>query len=140
METQIITEESSLILPGEVWSEIHQDIILDASGLIKKAINVDAVVASLDNILRTSPAERVMLPNFGAGLSNLLFEPVSESTATEITSKIKEAINVWDDRILINSVDFSAIPDRNFVSFSMSFSIVGYNKVFEYSMEAPVGG
>ena len=93
MESNILTEDTSLIDPGEVWSELHHGIILDSLGGVKKVINEQAVVASIDNILRTSPMERVMLPNFGAGIEDILFERISQSTASEIASKVRENIN-----------------------------------------------
>ncbi len=140
METQILTEKTSLIQPGEVWSELHQEIILDSRGTIKKVLNEQAVVASIDNILRTSPMERVMLPNFGAGLDDLLFDPISQSVATELSSRIKESINKWDDRIIVNSIDFDISPDRNLMGIRMSFSIANYADMFEYEATITTGG
>jgi phage baseplate assembly protein W len=137
MENLILTEETSLINPGEVWSELHQEIILDSLGGVKKVENEQAVVASIDNILRTSRAERVMLPTFGAGIEDVLFDHVSQATATEISSRIRDNINTWDDRIIINSIDFDLQPDKNFMGIIMSFSIAGYSNVFQF--QATIG-
>jgi hypothetical protein len=139
MENQILTEATSLIDPGEVWSELHQDLILDSKGQVKKVLNEQAVVASLDNILRTSPMERVMLPNFGAGLDDLLFENVSQSLATELAGRIKDSITKWDDRVIINSIDFNLDPNSNFLGVSMSFSIVNYADILEYETTITAG-
>ena len=139
MASTILVEETSLINPGEVWSEIHQDIILDSRGTIKRVINEAAVVASIDNILRTSVYERVMLPGFGAGIDQLLFEPISQSLATEMSTKIRENLNRWDDRVIVNSIDFTSKPDSNFIGLNMVFSIIGYENIFEFQMDIPVG-
>lgn len=137
MESNLLVEQTSLIESGEVWSELHHEIILDSAGEVKRVINEQAVRSSLDNILRTSRGERVMLPSFGVGIEDVLFDQVSQSTASEIASRIKENINTWDDRVVINAVDFNLQPDSNAMGISLSFSIAGYSNMFQY--EATVG-
>jgi len=44
----------------EVWSDLHQDLVTDSHGSIKKVINVDAVATSIDNILNTNLGERCL--------------------------------------------------------------------------------
>jgi intein/homing endonuclease/phage baseplate assembly protein W len=46
---------------SEVWSDLDHRLIPDALGNIKKVINVDAVMTSIDNILRTYPGERCLV-------------------------------------------------------------------------------
>ena len=139
MASKVLVEETSLINPGEIWSELHQDIKLDSRGTVKRVINEEAVVASIDNILRTSIFERVMLPNFGAGLDRLLFEPISQTLATELSTRIKDNINTWDDRVIVNTIDFNTQSDRNFMGIRLVFSIAGYANIFEYQASLPFG-
>lgn len=118
---------------GEIWSDIHSSITVDARGSIKKAVNVDAVISSIDNILRTRPGERVMLPTFGAGMSDLLFEPTDLNAYDDIEDRLRRSIAVWDDRVNINNVSFEVDADRNQVTVKMSFAIRGYEQIFEHS-------
>lgn len=125
----------------ELWSDLHHNLVTDAQGSIKKAINVDAVKTSIDNILRTRRGERVMLPSFGAGLTDMLFEGIDEDAFDDLGDEIREAIEMWDDRVLINSINFFAVPDRNEVTLKISFGIKGYDKIFEFSTAlSGVGG
>lgn len=118
---------------AEIWSDIHSRIPVDARGSIKKVINVDAVISSIDNILRTRPSERVMLPSFGAGMQDLVFETTSEDSYDSLADTIKTAIETWDDRVIINSIDFYTEPDQNLLTVKMFFAIRGYDRIFEYS-------
>ena len=43
---------------------------------------------NLKNLLLTSPGERVMIPTFGAGLHEVLFENASGGLFDELTSRI----------------------------------------------------
>lgn len=117
----------------EIWSDIHSRIPIDARGSIKKVINVDAVITSIDNILRTRPGERVMLPSFGAGLQDLVFETTSQDAYDNLADAIRTAIETWDDRVIINSIDFQTKPDSNLLTVKMFFAIRGYDRIFEYS-------
>lgn len=117
----------------EVWSDIHHNIEIDAKGAIRKVTNIDAVKTSIDNILRTIPGERVMLPTFAAGLQDLVFEPTNERIYARVADRIKDAINVWDPRVIVQKVDFIMDQDRNTVTIKMTFAIKGYDQIFTHS-------
>ena len=116
-----------------IWSDIHHRFATDAQGAIKVAINIDAVNSSINNILRTHKGERVMLPTFGAGLGDLLFEGMNEDTFDLYATQIQEAIEAWDDRVSVNSIDVTMITENNTMTLKMSFTVRGYDDVFEYS-------
>ena len=118
----------------EIWSDIHHNIDIDAQGSIRKVVNIEAVKTSIDNILKTRPGERVMLPTFAGGLQDLVFEPTKPYIYDRISDRIKSSINIWDDRILIESINFEIDADNNAVAILLSFSIKGYANIFEHSV------
>ena len=85
-------------LPVEIWSDIHQDIIADAQGNLKKVVNIDSVRTSIDNILRTYQGERVFLPTFASKLKDILFEPINDYIINKLSQSVKSTIELWDDR------------------------------------------
>ena len=121
------------IIPNEIWSDLHHDIKTDAQGSIKKVINVEAVKTSIDNILRTPRGTRVMLRDFGSDLKSMLFENMDDSLISRIEDEIKEAITTWDNRVIVNAIDFKADADRNQLSILVKFAILGYDKIFSFS-------
>ena len=50
-------------------------------------------------ILATTPGERVMRPDFGAGLNALVFEPINTTTMTLARRRVEEALTMWEPRI-----------------------------------------
>ena len=50
-------------------------------------------------ILGTSKGERVMLPEFGCGIHDLVFEPLNPSTIGDVVYHVKEALIRWEARI-----------------------------------------
>jgi phage baseplate assembly protein W len=122
----------------EVWSDLHQDLRHDSRGAVKKVINVDSVLTSVDNILGTRQGERVMLPEFASALGNMLFEPIDRDLLGFIGDEVKRVIETWDDRVSVSSVNFFTDPDRSYVEMNIGLRIKGYDQVFEYRKK--IGG
>mgnify|MGYP003148570360 CR=1 FL=1 len=55
----------------------------------------DVVKQNLKMLVLTAPGERVMIPSYGVGLRNYLFEPRTELTKKNIESKILEQISLF---------------------------------------------
>lgn len=123
---------------GTVWSDLDHRLPLDAQGEIKIAINMQAVMSSIDNILKTYRGERVMLPEFGSMLRNIVFEQIDDDLVDFISRDIKDVIEIWDDRIDVKEISFLPEPDKNSISLQLSFSIRGYKQIFKYV--APIRG
>lgn len=116
---------------GEIWSDIDHRLVQDAQGLLKKVINIKAVQTSVDNILRTRKGERVMLPEFGAGLNDVVFESMNSPLIDLISRDLKNEIETWDDRVTVTQVRYLDDPDNNSVVIEISFTIKGFYKIFK---------
>ncbi len=55
-------------------------------------------------ILGTNPGERVMRPDFGAGLKQFVFEPASTGTLELIRQRVEESLIDFEPRIEVLSV------------------------------------
>ena len=66
---------------------------------------------SIQVILLTERRERLMLPEFGGGLSGYLFEPNTVTTRRLIKDRIQRALEQWEPRIAVESVEVEADPD-----------------------------
>lgn len=62
------------------------------------------IVASLQALLTTAQGERVMLPQFGCNLDELVFESLDTGTKALMTDKIESAILYHEPRIDLESV------------------------------------
>jgi len=60
---------------------------------------------NIKNLLLTSKGERVMQPEFGSDLRDLLFEQYTEDLTDRIKEAIEEAMSTWLPYIVISSVD-----------------------------------
>jgi phage baseplate assembly protein W len=61
-------------------------------------------------ILSTNPGERVMRPDFGAGLNTFVFEPVNTTTMELVKTRVHEALVDWEPRIDVEDVKVTTDP------------------------------
>ncbi len=62
-------------------------------------------------ILSTSKGERVMRPDFGCGIHDLVFSPINTTTINLVENSVREALTQWEPRIELNNVAVSSELD-----------------------------
>jgi phage baseplate assembly protein W len=77
---------------------------VDSSGRMVWSEGEANVRESIRIILSTSPRERIMLPELGAGLDQFLFEPSTVATWHKIEERIRTALEEWEPRVSVESV------------------------------------
>ncbi len=99
-------------MPGDFlgvgWSA---PVRLSAKGQVELAHEEAAVRQSIWMILSTAPGERLMRPDFGCGIHDLVFAPNSAETIGQVMSEVNQALIAWEPRIDLETVD--AFPDRD---------------------------
>lgn len=83
-------------------------------------------------ILSTAKGERVMQPDFGCGIHDLLFEVINTTTLTQIESNVREALATFEPRIDVTQVD--ALSENSSVDgrlrISIDYTVRGTNNQF----------
>jgi phage baseplate assembly protein W len=69
------------------------------TGLVATAEYEDDIRQSIRIILETAKGERVMRPNFGCGIHDLVFEAVDTTALQRIRSEVEEALRRFEARI-----------------------------------------
>lgn len=69
--------------------------------------NIGQVIKqNFKNLVLTSPGERVMEPDFGVGLRQLLFEGISSRTYQVLEERLLEQVNDYMPFLNVEEVDF----------------------------------
>lgn len=84
----------------------------DADGRLNYPTAEESVRQSIRVILQTRPGEQLMRPLYGAGLENYVHEPNTLLTRRRITDLIKESLERWEQRIILNRVEVHEVPDQ----------------------------
>jgi len=68
-------------------------------------LTMDAIKVDLINLLNTTAGERIMQPDLGVNLRNILFEQQDEELATFIEEDISKAVKFWMPFITIVNIN-----------------------------------
>lgn len=75
------------------------------TGLVASVAYEDDIRQSILIILETAPGERVMRPNFGCGIHELVFTAVDSTAIQRIRSMVEEALLRFEARIDVLGVE-----------------------------------
>jgi len=103
---------------------------LDGSGAIATAQYEESVRQSIWIILGTAKGERVMRPNFGCGIYDLVFEVNSASTSGKVAQAVREALLVQEPRIDVRDVQVTAQGNGDTLYINIEYQVRATNNVF----------
>jgi phage baseplate assembly protein W len=83
----------------------------------------DAVKEAMRNLMMTDRGERLMQPNLGAGLKELLFENLTPAVLELIKDRVRTTLEIYEPRADIIDVTVSGSLDANEVYVNVLFYI-----------------
>ena len=86
---------------------------INAEGRWEWSAGSENIRQAIRIILQTEPLERLMLPEFGGGLKQLLFQPNGTATHRLIEEIVTQALKRWEPRIGLESIDVNADPKES---------------------------
>lgn len=91
-------------------TEIAIPFSLASDGTIAVETDPDRQIDQhVKSLIGTQPGERVMLPDYGVAVADLLFEPGSAFTANQISTAITAAFQAYEPGVILQSA--TPIPD-----------------------------
>lgn len=107
---------------------------------IAMVADAEDIRQSIRIILETDPGERVMRPDFGAGLRRLLFEPITTNTLALVQQRVEDALTTWEPRIDVIDVAVSADEAPSGVllitiQYSIRTTNTFYNLVYPFYLQ-----
>lgn len=101
---------------------------VDQSGAIATTTGGDDINASMRMVIMTAPGERVMRPQFGCRIWDLLFEPVNANTLGRMAEYVRDALSQWEPRAIVDDIVVTpASPDHSRVDIRIDYRIKATN-------------
>ena len=82
------------------------------NGRIAQARNEQRIEESIYLILSTAKGERVMLPDFGCGIHNLVFAPNNQITLSAVARNVRQALVAYEPRIDVLDINAETAPEE----------------------------
>lgn len=105
-------------------------LTLDAQGFFNPAEYEESVRQSIWIILGTAKGERVMRPDFGCGIYELVFEVNSPSTAGKVAQSVRQALLLFEPRIDVLDVQVQAAGDGAVLRINIDYQVRATNNAF----------
>jgi hypothetical protein len=101
-------------------------IQVDGTGGIRMRSGEDDIRESVGVILGTHLGERVMRPEFGTALGDIVFDPNDASLAGRIELFVRKALERWEPRIVLKEV--RAIPSGERMEIDVRYIVRQTNR------------
>jgi phage baseplate assembly protein W len=92
-----------------------------------------SVKRGIKNILLTEEGERLMQPELGSGIRNMLFEQMTDLNAQRLETEIVSAIEAWETRAQIIAIVVTPEEEYNRYRVAITFRII--NELEEQELE-----
>lgn len=96
---------------------------------------------SIQIILQTALGERIMQPDFGAGIGEFLFEPNTTANRRLLRSQVENALQQWEPRIRLGEVrvdPVAAAPQQ--VLITLAYALVSTGNTEQLALTITLGG
>lgn len=103
---------------------------IDANGQLRMAEYEESVRQAIRVILSTAKGERVMRPDFGCGIYDLVFEMNTASTAGRLSREVQQALLMFEPRIDVLDVQVRAGSRGEVLYISIDYRVRATNNVF----------
>jgi uncharacterized protein len=99
--------------------------------MLNYSLEEKKIEESIMIILGTAQGERVMRPDFGSRLHELVFAPINTSTKGMIAHYVTDALTTWEPRVDVTNVAVSdQEASRGLLLVSIEYRIRATNSVF----------
>ena len=127
--------------------ELNQKIVIDTEEFNNYAVGItlpiqrgsdgyfaqsfktfDQIRSNLKNLLLTKKGERILQPEFGSGLHDLLFQPATEKFEEDLETTINEAVAKWLPYVIVEDINIDISKeqtDNNQAKVSLKFKQEG---------------
>lgn len=102
-----VEDDDSFVGRGFSWP-----LSVDHTGAIKLTDGVPDLDRSIRIVLMTAPGERLMRPQFGCRIWEMLFEPVTANLLGLISQAVRDALAQWEPRIVVDDVHAEPDPQQ----------------------------
>lgn len=92
-----------------------------------------AVKQAVKNLIQTDFFEKPFEPFYGGNIRALLFELADDDVEDEARENIIRAINAFEPRALVRSIDVSYREERNSITITIEFQVVNTEEVVVFT-------
>ena len=107
------------------------NINVDSDGQIAMVDDEQLISQAIEIILGTAKGERLMRPEFGCGIHDLVFANINSTTTSRVTQEVREALLRWEPRIDVRDIKVTPKTDTaGVLLIQIKYKIRSTNNVY----------
>jgi uncharacterized protein len=115
-------------------------VVIARDGKVAFAAGELSIEQGLKIVLGTSPGERVMRPEFGCGIWELVMEPNTTQLHGRLQTRVRQALTRWEPRIDVLDVQVASPPEqKNLLLIRINYRVrsnnAAYNLVYPFFLQ-----
>ena len=127
-DRNILGRKSQIVSKRRPYSDLDVSLARDVTNDITPLRDIDAVKASVKNLILTSFGERPFQPELGSGLKNLLFEPADRITISVLRDSIYTVLNKYEPRIDTITIQIKDESENNRYIVDIGFRVISISQ------------
>lgn len=97
--------------------------------------NIESVKKSVSNLLKYKRGEKLFNPDFYTGVYDSMFEPMNILQIDKLKEAIKNLLNKYETRILVNDVSIKQNLDSNEINVYLYFTVINIQTPVSYTVK-----
>jgi len=130
-DKSVIGRKAAIVSRRKQYSDLDVTLTRNITQDITPLIDIDAVKASVKNLVLTYPGERPFQPGLGSAVKALLFEPADRITITILKQSILDVLKRNEPRINSVQVDIIDDSENNRYVVDLKFVVISINEVID---------
>jgi|LauGreDrversion4_2_1035121.scaffolds.fasta_scaffold17867_3 hypothetical protein len=126
--------KSEVVSKRKPYADLDLNLEIDESGDIQPLLDLDAVKASVRNLVVTSFGERPFQPNIGSNVRGFLFEPADVFTIFGLKQTIQDVLLRYEPRVTDIIVQIKNNSDYNRYDVTLTFRVITFNEVVDLDL------
>lgn len=95
------------------------------SGFFSIATDMELIKENIYVLLNTRKGEMPMSPNFGTSIDENLFDAVDRNMQGILCQQIKQDIETWEPRVIVNSISAHSKEDVRLFNITLTIQLTG---------------
>lgn len=115
------------------YKDFDLSFAVKSSGELYTKRDAAAVKQSVKNLVLTNYFEKPFNPYFGANLTDMLFELADLDTTANMDRRLRDVIETYEPRALVQNIDVNLQPDNNSLRVTITFQVVNSTEIVTFT-------
>lgn len=127
-DISVLGRKSAVVSKRKPYSDLDVSLARNVANDITPLLDIDAVKASVRNLILTSYGERPFQPNLGSSVEALMFEPADRITVSVLKESIRRVLEKNEPRVDSVTIEVIDDSDNNRYTINLGFRVISLSQ------------